>query len=321
MGHAAPTRKTSIQAQSCRDVGELRDRLAAAGASTVFSAAPAIARAILPGCQIWAFEVSREAGTTALAGLARSGRRSGGLLVAGAAAALDRDVLGALRAFSRENGLPAVKLEALDGAAPPSVYRESSRQPGTTYVVDLTEIDPDRVPSKNHRRNVKRARGAGVGRIAFAADEAIDAHLTLSRASMKRRAERGETIEAAFEHATFRTYLDSGFASLFQVAQGGTPVASDLVVRIGDAAWYLSGGTSPDGMKLGASHLLMTEVIRNLQEDGCRTLNLGFTETEALARFKTGFGGEAVRVTRIFADWGSVGGRALRWAARTVRRR
>jgi hypothetical protein len=72
-------------------------------------------------------------------------------------------------------------------------------------------------------------------------------------------------------------------------------------------------------MELGASHLLMAEIIRDLRETGCRRLNLGFTETAPLARFKHGFGATPVAMVRMQAQWGSLAERMVRWAAARMR--
>jgi hypothetical protein len=81
--------------------------------------------------------------------------------------------------------------------------------------------------------------------------EAAAAHVALVRASLSRIAARGADVEGAPSEATVRTYLESGHAALFQAAVGEEVRSSDLVVQVGDATHYLSGGTSPEGNKLG----------------------------------------------------------------------
>ena len=59
-------------------------------------------------------------------------------------------------------------------------------------------------------------------------------------------------------------------------------------------------------MRIGSSHLLMLEILEELRAEGVRCLNLGYTDSEALARFKAGFGAERIEVERVFVDVGSL---------------
>jgi Acetyltransferase (GNAT) domain len=313
----------AFESHACRDAEELRALLSEwAPALDLFDAAPSICRAVLPDTQPWIFRLGRsERPESVVAGLARRGRWQRGLvLVATAASGLPGRMLDHLHDFARAHRLSNVMLEWIGSASlPPTLERERQRRVGDTFIVPLDTVDPERPTSKNQRRNVRRARESGVDLVNLARDEAIEAHLAVCRSSLDRRAGRGETIEASLRPQVFEALVSSDRGRLYQMGLGGRPLASDMIIRIGDAAWYFSGGTSSEGMRTGASHLLMFEIIRDLRESGCRRLNLGFTETAALARFKAGFGAQRIPMARVRADWGSPVQRVARWVASRMR--
>lgn len=313
----------SFESRACEGAEELRSLLSRwAPASNLFDAAPTSARAILPGTRSFAFRIVAGGEAQAVAaGLVRPGRRQGGLLLlASSQLGMPPALLEGILGFARSHHLGNLVLDWMgDVADLPPLRGQKRCRTGETYLLDLASADPDNPVARNHRRNLKRSRRAGVVPVRLPEDEAVSAHIALCRSSLGRRADRGETIEVGLQAEGVRALTASGHGGLYQMAVEGRPVASDLVVRIGDAAWYLSGGTSREGMETGASHLLMSEIIRDLRASGCRRLNLGLTETEALARFKAGFGAEPISMARVDVTWTSPLGRAFRRAARLLR--
>ena len=125
---------------------------------------------------------------------------------------------------------------------------------------------------------------------------------------MERRAARGESVStnpvAAKEH---RAYLASGAGELFQAVHNGHVVSSLLVLRSARTAYCQSTGTSPEGMRIGASPFLFHSVCAELNREGVRTINLGGTpEGSSLARFKAGFGATEVRLCACTCNVGPV---------------
>ncbi|MDJ0789203.1 MAG: GNAT family N-acetyltransferase [Myxococcota bacterium] len=259
----------------------------------------------------------------AAAAIVRRGRRFSGLDVAWAGPdARPEALLPLLPEFARSRNAPRVILEALGTGRPlPEVSGETSRTRTAVYCVDLSgPEDPESRLGKNHRRNLRRARKEGVARIQQDDAEAVATHARLCRSSFDRREQRGEKILSDTPSATYAAALRSGHGRIHQVGRDGEVLSSNLVIRVADSAYYVSGGTHPDGMKIGSSHLLMLEILEELRADGVRTLNLGYTDTEALARFKVGFGAERVEVERVFADLGPFWARTVRQVIKRVRR-
>jgi lipid II:glycine glycyltransferase (peptidoglycan interpeptide bridge formation enzyme) len=112
------------------------------------------------------------------------------------------------------------------------------------------------------------------------------------KASLERRAKRGEEVEISQQHAWLLALLTSRSGELFQAVHGGKVLSSILILRSSQGAYYQSAGTLPEGMKLGASPFLVSRVAAILKEEGARVFNLGGagTDNPGLRRFKAGFG-------------------------------
>jgi lipid II:glycine glycyltransferase (peptidoglycan interpeptide bridge formation enzyme) len=102
-------------------------------------------------------------------------------------------------------------------------------------------------------------------------------------------------------------------ATLFQAQLGDQIISSNLVFFQGKNAYYYDGGSSPEGMSLGASHFLMHTIINKLHADGYRNLNLGIARAgnDGLIRFKEGFAAELRFVDRATYDRDRLGLRAV----------
>lgn len=185
----------------------------------------------------------------------------------------------------------------------PPVIGETSRHATAIYVCDLTRDDLAAALSSNHRRNLRKAEAAGftIAEGKTAAD--IEAHVRLCGASNDRRAGRGEKIQGNKDRRATEGYLASGYATLMQCRQGDETMSSILVLRIGDAAYYDTGGTSPEGMRMGGSHFLMFRTMERLKSQGVRTFSLDVANSEGLVKFKTGFGAEEWPLQRIYIEY------------------
>lgn len=324
MSPAAPSRPT-FAAVRCQDLADQDRRLAAlTGGAPFLALAPMRPKSLTRAFEPWLFTLAKDGRVGGVgAGFLREARVGRSLVVV-----LSTPLAGAdafwpgVEGFMRERRASGLVVESAgDGRPPiPPLRGERERLAATTWVVDLPGFDPKASLATNHRRNVQRAVRAGVELVRRADAAAAAAHAELVRASLARIAARGEDVEGAPTEAALRAYLDSGLATFFQAVVEGEVRSSDLVVRIGDAAYYLSGGTSPEGNKLGTAHFLMARILEQLRADGARTLNLGYPNGPGLARFKEGFGARPVPVERVVADpsGGLVG--ALRRLAGRLRR-
>lgn len=183
------------------------------------------------------------------------------------------------------------------GVTLPEWPAQSLLRERTEWVVPLTDAESLNFAS-NHRRNINKARKLGVT-VTHTTDESLtEAHADLMNASMQRRSARGESVPVLdpADTADDRAMLAAGAARLYQASYRGSVVSSLMVLVCARGAYYQSAGTSPEGMEIGASTFLVSEVIRGMAEDGKAVFNLGGAgaESEGLRRFKAGFGARPV---------------------------
>lgn len=142
--------------------------------------------------------------------------------------------------------------------------------------------------SSNHRRNINKARKAGVHLIEQSTEAAIADHFRLRDNSFDRRSARGEQIIESYP----MRYISTGHAKIWQCGLGGEVMTSNLIVFGLDGAWhYESAGTSPEGFKLGSSQFLHAEIMEAARQAGIRWYDLGggAPNNPGLVRFKEGF--------------------------------
>ena len=179
----------------------------------------------------------------------------------------------------------------------PLLGRERSRRPRLEFALSLASALPARPVSSHHARKVRSAVAHGVSvRIVPDAERerSVASHVQLGRASMDRRAQRGEDVATSAQERLVRALLKHGAGRLHQAERDGEILSSMLVLRSPRGAYYHSAGTSPEGMACGASHLLIWETARLLRDDGVTLFHLGGADTDdaaaGLRRFKAGFG-------------------------------
>lgn len=175
------------------------------------------------------------------------------------------------------------------------------------FMVDLSRENMFGAFSSNHKRNIKKAAKADVQLVHLPFEEATSIHLDLIRSSLSRRLQRGERSWKNTNLERISKLVGEGHAVLYQVAKDRTVLSSKLMLELGDSAFYESGGTSPDGMRIGASQLLMSEIINDLAARHLKTLNLGMVPEDdaGLRRYKRGFAAEAIKVDRVHTDVGN----------------
>lgn len=205
----------------------------------------------------------------------------------------------AIRQYCRKQRVARVSVRSFEGqerfVPPLGTPRVAER---TEYEVDL-EPPPEillRTFSENHRRNIKKADKQGLVARVETAPAAAEEHAQLFCESMQRRTARGETVPAG-DAAHVRRLLQAGCGRLFRAEQDGRPVASLCILTSAERAYYHSGGSAPEGMKLGASHRAMWHAMQQCREEGIRWFRLGGVsarDSPGLAAFKEGFAPRAI---------------------------
>jgi hypothetical protein len=174
----------------------------------------------------------------------------------------------------------------------PPLSGEIWRKKRCEFVIDLRGQDLRRGLRKGHRWMVNRSHKTGVS---FSRTTSLDAwqeHAQAVHNSMERRKARGESFVEVRKAQSFDALLQTGRGEIFQAVLDGRVLSSAFVIKAERGAYYHWAGTTADGMNLGASHYLVHEISKRLQEEGMDSFNLGGTglENAGLVEFKRGFG-------------------------------
>ena len=178
----------------------------------------------------------------------------------------------------------------------PSVNGEANRRERSEFLIELQKPNLQGKLSKNHARNIKRGRKAGIHVQRANDPKACQAHAELIAESMTRRGNRGERVPENLPADAFGAYTDSGAGELFQAFLDETVLSSVLVLFAEKGAYYHSAGNNPEGMAFGASHFLIQEIANVLRDQSFQVFNLGGSDhsNPGLSRFKAGFGARVV---------------------------
>jgi hypothetical protein len=192
----------------------------------------------------------------------------------------------------RESGVWLLQVDsyASPEAEIPRLPGELLRRNRREYILDLGRENVLDGVSTQHRRNISRAVKAGLCIRRVRDESGCAGHLELIDASLERRAKRGETIDRD-KAVELLALLASKSGEIFQAVDGGRILSSILVLRSSKGAYYQSAGTLPDGMQLGASPFLISQVADILKHEGAQVFNLGGAgeDSPGLQRFKAGF--------------------------------
>lgn len=284
------------------DLGRVWPNVPAAGLSGIE------ARAFLDGGQAWIFAVMRDGVSLGHGfGVVQRGRKQAGLITT-----VLPDAPGGplywegLRQFVAKQFITELVVESVgfkvSGEPIPAFAAETSRIVNEhMYVIDLSQPEGSRKLSSNNRRNIARAAKAGVQAVDLPREQALAAHFALAQNSLNRREQRGESIALRSPEAAVVRVLSSGTGRLYQAGLDGQVLSSKVVFMLGRHAYYYDGGTSPEGMDLGASHFLMAHIISSLREAASLTLNMGIAAADkpGLIRFKEGFDPDLWIVQRV----------------------
>jgi hypothetical protein len=205
------------------------------------------------------------------------------------------DFWAGLKRFIAEEGITILQLNTFCSRASniPPLGKELHRRRRYEYVMSL-EGTPEnllRRMKQHHQRLVRKGMKAGLV-VRIGRECRTEDHVKLIEASMQRRVGRGERIESVPTIDALLPCVNSGLCRLFQACRGDE-VLSSISMAIAPRGRYLhTSGTSPEGMKIGASHYLLYEIMRVSLLEGAILLNLGGVSDphSGLAEYKRHFG-------------------------------
>ena len=203
-----------------------------------------------------------------------------------------------LREFCRKSGVTILEVNTFASliAELPAFKYETGRTARVEYVIDLQPRDLWKQTRKGHRYSITRGRKAGLTLRRTSDPAACLEHIEMMGASLERRKTRGETVLEDLPLATSRALLEHNAGELFQAVREGQVLASALILKSAEGAYYQTAGTCEAGRECGAATFLVFEIAKTLQDQGYRLFNLGGAEVgnRGLQDFKTGFGAAPV---------------------------
>ena len=245
--------------------------------------------------------------------------------------ALDRALLDVLRHIARRNRAAFLRMEpnvlesmplasTLHSLLQVAGFRAAEPlQPRTSIHLSLAP-EPDRLFaafSKGHRADVRRAERTGVAVRIGTGEADLDAFYAIMQAT----AARGDFgIHSRDYYRRAWELAGEGARLLIAGKEGAGAVAAFLIFAAGREGQYMYSGSTAEGLKIGANHLLQWHAIQWVRERGCalydfwgvpevvgRLLSAPESEREQIEeraqadplygayRFKKGWGGHLVR--------------------------
>jgi hypothetical protein len=157
--------------------------------------------------------------------------------------------------------------------------------------VDLADDELVAAMESGHRRNLRKARNAGIEARVAAGPEAYDAFRELYSATMSRRNAASSYFFGRSYFESFRDLLGDRQA-LLGVWLGDEMIAGGLLMRYGAFSHYHLGGSSAAHLGLRPNNLFFYQSMLWARESGAEVLHLGggYRRDDDLLRFKRGLG-------------------------------
>ena len=211
--------------------------------------------------------------------------------------------LAALVAVFREQDAAEVVVDAFDASwLPGTLPGAEETRPRNEYVVRLS-ADPDEMMrgcSRHHQRSIRHGQREGWVLRTPDGDEARVLLRLVQESAADRAAQRRDAF--LVEPNPLAAALTDGEhwgSTMFAAWTGPTPLAAALIGWAGRRAFYLRGGSTPEGYRVGAAAWLHWRVMGELGLRGFSEYNLGGAPPGAaragdpahgLHRFKREFG-------------------------------
>jgi Acetyltransferase (GNAT) domain len=176
----------------------------------------------------------------------------------------------------------------------PAIWPAMERRPRRELILSLASGDLSAKLSSNHKRNIKLAQRSGLAISRTTTPEACETHASLVKTALDRLRARGASVTSDIPLSAIKAFTENRAAELVQVVRGAEVLASSLLLKAAQGAYYHSAGTSDSAREVGAAHFLIYETAILLQQDDLKIFNLGGSDDPGLDRFKAGFGAEPV---------------------------
>jgi len=182
--------------------------------------------------------------------------------------------------------------------SPALAYRSAITQPKTEWMIDLSLSESDLLAQMHEktRYNIRLAQKKGVvAKVYFGND--IKNQLENFFNLLKETAQRDKFYLHPIIHYQKIVDIFNDKIELVSAEYEGKILAAGLVLFSGNTATYLYGGSSSENRNLMAPYAMHWEAIKRAKERGCKWYSFGAvndTDLASVARFKQGFGGEAI---------------------------
>lgn len=166
--------------------------------------------------------------------------------------------------------------------------------------------------ASTHRRKIRKALESG---FTFEEQSTIEGALRLHAAhehTFERHRARGDTYASVWRVEDFRrrmeAYLRHGVIRFHFTVLDGVTLSAIGTMQLGRAAYYLVGGTTPDGIERQTGYAMFAHTIQRLIADGVTEFNLGGAGIDAreetssdfgLHRYKAGYGGRVLELAHL----------------------
>ena len=182
--------------------------------------------------------------------------------------------------------------------SPTLAYRSAITQPKTEWMIDLPLSESDLLAQMHEktRYNIRLARKKGVAAKVYFGDD-LGRQLEKFFNLLRETAQRDKFYLHPIIHYqkifdVFRNKIELVAAEYEEKI-----LAAGLVLFSGNTATYLYGGSSSENRNLMAPYAMHWQAIRRAKDRDCKWYSFGAvndTDLASVARFKQGFGGEAI---------------------------
>ena len=193
-----------------------------------------------------------------------------------------------MRVLGRERGWEYLELRGEAGSVPGAARSDEHR----VHYLSLEGSEEAQVKrlGDSHRRNIQKARKAGVEIQRLQTREAMDAYYALHCLTRQRQGVPPQSRH--FFHAVHECVIARGHGFVLLARFQGQWIAGAVYLHFGPKALYKFGGSNLAFQQLRANNLLMWEAIRHRREAGLKELSFGRTDPSnlGLLQFKRGWG-------------------------------